>query len=186
LAGRDQCYTQGLIFYLAPFSGRLVAWAVAYVISCNFLLNSMLINWVHSGAFSGCRQIQLIAVQLHDEIDESGIIAAKNELLSVVAQSPDPWGNPYQVLNFDSSAQSSDDLIHVYSFGEDGATDSQGNDPDDINTWDSESGSVYRRRVNLYWEKQKLWQTAWTTPILLALAWLTRIAIVRVRRITMR
>ncbi len=47
----------------------------------------------------------------------------------------DPWGNPYQIIIRDSSNETKE--VGVYSKGRDGISESTGNDPDDINSWDN-------------------------------------------------
>lgn len=58
----------------------------------------------------------------------------------------DPWGRPYVFVERDSSSHDTWDRVHVYSLGEDGKTDSDGNDIDDLNTWNEMSRRYYVRR----------------------------------------
>ena len=161
----------------------LTALAVAYFIACNFLLNSLLITWKHTRALFDIQSVQRIAQQLHNEKDKTGFSNAQNELFTLVSETPDPWRNSYQVLNFSDNNEQLE--IEVYSFGEDGLTLSSGDDPDDINTWDPESVSFYDRRVRWHWEKQRIWQTIFSVPLLLCLAWIIKKIYVRIRQITM-
>jgi len=43
----------------------------------------------------------------------------------------DPWGNPYQYI----APSTTDGEFGLYSLGRDGISQTQGNDPDDINNW---------------------------------------------------
>ena len=54
----------------------------------------------------------------------------------------DAWGNPYRI----QSRESFDEKPRVYSTGEDGLSNSDGNDPDDISSWDEERWRWYSRR----------------------------------------
>jgi len=55
---------------------------------------------------------------------------------------PDAWGNPYRI----QSRETYDENPRVYSTGEDGVSNSDGNDPDDIRSWDEERWRWYSRR----------------------------------------
>jgi hypothetical protein len=65
----------------------------------------------------------------------------------------DPWGHPYRVV-----AAEGPDRFGFYSTGRDGLSNSNGNDPDDINSW-----SEARTR---YYEHEWLWG-----PSLIWLGW---------------
>lgn len=52
----------------------------------------------------------------------------------------DPWGNEYVYVFPGKNNKPGFDL---YSLGEDGESATGGNDPDDVNNWDPESGSYY-------------------------------------------
>ena len=55
---------------------------------------------------------------------------------------PDAWGNPYRI----QPRKTFDEKPRVYSSGEDGLSNSNGNDSDDIRSWDEKRGAWYRRR----------------------------------------
>lgn len=57
---------------------------------------------------------------------------------------PDPWGNPYQYAE-DTNAASRYRNFRIHSMGKDGQSSSGGNDPDDINSWDSHHREFYDR-----------------------------------------
>ena len=52
----------------------------------------------------------------------------------------DPWGNDYVYV---FPGKNSKEGFDLYSLGEDGESATGGNDPDDVNNWDPESGSYY-------------------------------------------
>ena len=55
---------------------------------------------------------------------------------------PDAWGNLYRI----QPRSSIDEKPMVYSTGEDGLSNSDGNEPDDIASWDDERWQWYSRR----------------------------------------
>ena len=57
----------------------------------------------------------------------------------------DYWGNPYRIKQ--TSDLSNAECL-IYSTGEDGATNSDGNDLDDIRCWDTHRGEFYSGRQN--------------------------------------
>jgi hypothetical protein len=55
----------------------------------------------------------------------------------------DPWGRPFHVVE----PVKAGDEFHFYSSGQDGKSLSEGNDPDDLNTWDDHGESWYRKSI---------------------------------------
>ena len=55
---------------------------------------------------------------------------------------PDAWGNPYRF----QSRQSLEEKPRIYSTGEDGLSNTDGYDPDDIRSWNDERWRWYSRR----------------------------------------
>jgi general secretion pathway protein G len=60
----------------------------------------------------------------------------------------DPWGNDYIYVIPGKHSREGFDL---YSLGEDGESATGGNDPDDVNNWDPESGYSYYRLDDPLW-----------------------------------
>jgi hypothetical protein len=60
----------------------------------------------------------------------------------------DPWGHPYRCVSPKASpdGQSTHD-VGVYSMGQDGVSESNGNDPDDINSWDDHHRRFYLDQI---------------------------------------
>ena len=57
----------------------------------------------------------------------------------------DPWGNEIRAIIPGINNKSG---IDVYSVGEDGVSETNGNDPDDMNTWSkSHEGQYYQRKI---------------------------------------
>jgi len=54
----------------------------------------------------------------------------------------DPWGRPYQCT---TRSIGGEDRLSIYSLGRDGTSKSNGNDQDDLNSWNDDSLKWYRR-----------------------------------------
>ncbi|WP_149499028.1 hypothetical protein [Roseiconus lacunae] len=90
----------------------------------------------------------------------------------------DPWGNSYKlVMRQDAECDNPEFSVHLYSKGEDGISRTDGDDPDDLNTWSNDYGQFYWRRIQ---REQRLKHAAEATvcsPIVFAImVVLTRIA----------
>jgi hypothetical protein len=59
----------------------------------------------------------------------------------------DPWGNPYHCGRDMELVDGRVIPIGIYSLGEDGLSQTQGNDSDDINSWDENAGAYYRTKI---------------------------------------
>lgn len=55
----------------------------------------------------------------------------------------DPWGHPY---TYRCPGRNNRMTFDIYSMGRDGKSSSDGNDKDDINNWDADSGDYYHRK----------------------------------------
>lgn len=76
----------------------------------------------------------------------AGKLPANHPLARRLREPPkkDPWGNPYRcVRRFDGERES----FGVYSTGRDGVTKSEGNDADDLNSWNDDCYRWYVRDV---------------------------------------
>ena len=157
------------------------AWVIAFQIA-PYTFPWPRVSWRHDGVANEIRGIRL---------------SANNETLSELehrhSELTDAWGNKYQFVGRNEPGLfGSNSSIHVYSLGKDGITKSNGNDLDDINSWDYDRGDYYGPLVNREYNQrinvQALWQTIWICPItyvlmLPFLSWILRIQ--RNRRITM-
>ncbi len=83
---------------------------------------------------------QLLQQWLVDGIEPDGLYLP-------VHPETDIWGNTYR-LAIDGSGLNAAERIDVYSLGEDGKTTTNGNDPDDINSWTEPSTEFYDRRLS--------------------------------------
>lgn len=81
-------------------------------------------------------------------LDTNDVDLLPGMLADVQAES-DGWSRPFHCVRNQVSADGRVIKVGVYSFGEDGHSASEGNDPDDLNSWGPDSGNFYRSRANL-------------------------------------
>ena len=75
-----------------------IAWAVAYLIACNFLVNHAFVSWNHNIARSNIQQIQAIAQRLYAENPAIGLTEfSDHQWIAGSLESPNPWGHRYQI-----------------------------------------------------------------------------------------
>lgn len=63
---------------------------------------------------------------------------------------PDAWQQPFHAVRDHKLIDGRVISIGIYSLGEDGGSTTGGQDVDDINSWDRDSGDNYRRREKWY------------------------------------
>lgn len=61
----------------------------------------------------------------------------------------DPWGNPYKFVRDVPIPGVQIEPVGVYSMGRDGVSTTNGDDPDDLNTWDEDCHVWYQRDIAL-------------------------------------
>lgn len=69
--------------------------------------------------------------------------------LDMISRELDAWGNPYYCRRNVVMSDGTLVPVGVYSTGRDGVTQSDGNDTDDINSWDPQSAAWYGRQARL-------------------------------------
>lgn len=67
-----------------------------------------------------------------------GSLTAQDPAIDVLGDIPrhDPWGNAFQAIRDFKSANGKTVKLGIYTLGRDGISKTNGNDPDDLNTWD--------------------------------------------------
>ena len=128
----------------------------------------MLISWKHDAAFNDIRQIR--ALISRQRVIDPGLKFSdfdQTQLASDFGDLSDPWGNQYQIIERDQiSLPNSDATFHAFSFGLDGISKSNGDDPDDINSWGYDRSRYYGAMIRDQELRSNLWRTVWVTPIL--------------------
>ena len=81
----------------------------------------------------------------------------------------DSWQRPLGIVTDENGNLRRDaGQILVYSMGSDGLSESNGNDPDDINSWDNHHHEFYRNQLDKRELNARLWRTVWLTPLVFA------------------
>lgn len=82
----------------------------------------------------------------------------------------DPWSNDYRVVELQRTGTlGSKSTFHVYSLGADGKSESGGNDPDDINSWNYDRDNFYGPSIAKAANRQLFFRTLLLAPLLYAL-----------------
>jgi hypothetical protein len=84
--------------------------------------------------------------------------------LLVERQDLDPWGNPYRCVQDLRHQDGTHITIGVYSTGRDGVSQTHGNDPDDLNSWDEHTGAYDRAEIAESDRKQSVIQGLYVAP----------------------
>ena len=61
----------------------------------------------------------------------------------------DAWKHPYRCVRDIRGADEAQIAVGAYSLGEDGVSNSNGNDPDDLNSWDPDCFEIYANRLTV-------------------------------------
>ena len=122
-----------------------------------------LVTYRHSRAFIGMNSVQIVIVCSdvsvgpeaaipEDVINQwlAGQLPANNPATQALREHPglDPWGNPYRCVRNVKLPEGGMQSIGVYSMGRDGVSETNGNDPDDLNSWDRDCSDWYIRDIN--------------------------------------
>jgi hypothetical protein len=93
-----------------------------------------------------CAEDEFGAPADSDEVN-SWLLGQPSVLTLVIGVPPpiDPWGRNYRSVKH-CNTTNGEAQYHFFSLGEDGASQSGGNDRDDINSWSATSGEFYVRR----------------------------------------
>jgi len=77
----------------------------------------------------------------------AGGLSPDHSLAKELRESPhkDPWKHPYRCIRFVHTYDGETRKLGVYSMGRDGASKTNGNDRDDLNSWNLESHHWYVR-----------------------------------------
>jgi hypothetical protein len=90
----------------------------------------------------------------------------------------DPWGNPFQVG--DRLDENGERQFVVYSFGRDGLSNTNGNDPDDINSWSDDPVAHYQREAR---RESQVDRMSFAVPLMFIL-YIPMLLLLRTRRKT--
>lgn len=144
----------------------LPAWIIAYLISSCVTFEGARVTYRHDVAASDIRAVRLWATnQMAAKPEIQFTEYDADDLWRQMGRNRDPWENEYQIVERGQRGLfGSDSAFHVYSFGADGKSESGGNDPDDINSWDYDRDMNYGRLLVAESNLKDLWRTLWIVP----------------------
>ena len=106
-------------------------WLIAFFAPSGMFQESR-VTHPHDSVANEIRGIRLRVQNQHEENPDF----AFDEYNLADLPSNDSWGNPFQFVELNETGiYGCDSILHVYSMGSDGVSLSDGNDPDDINSW---------------------------------------------------
>ena len=138
-----------LLLYTAIF-------AISLVVSLPLTGDAIRATWRHNQAESSIRHMRIWAdtervVNPNIKFQEYDT----NRLLVELGSLKDPWGNKYNFVKRERSGIfDCDSDFHVYSTGIDGQSYTDGNDDDDINSWNYNKDTYYTPKVVAPFAKQ--------------------------------
>ena len=96
----------------------------------------------------------------------------------------DSWERPLQILEDENGELRRDGgKLLVFSTGFDGNSDTDGNDPDDINSWDNHHRNFYNSQIAAAEQRTRLrrriWASVLATPFVFAIIWLPLTVLIR-------
>lgn len=127
------------------------AWVLVYPFTVRLISYRWATTWTHVNSvvsdieyrFIPDRRLTVDAVQRW--IEGKAIYSDPQVLHGSPPMQADPWGKPLQVVErLDDDGRK---RFAAYSFGRDGISDTDGNDPDDINSWSDNPVAYYQREA---------------------------------------
>jgi hypothetical protein len=92
----------------------------------------------------------------------------------------DPWGQPYRYIRNRHLTDGTVVELGVYSTGQDGVSETDGNDADDLNSWSEKQGQYYRDEIS----RQDFSDAALTGLLLTPFTYALLIGLSRLSRVT--
>ena len=153
-------------FSIANLLLLVASWPVAYFLSPQLKLQQTRTTYGSTVTSNTLSTVRQIGHMLHKD----GELTHANLVNSLYLANPwsqiDSWGNPLQYVRDESGHLVVEDgTVLPYSCGQDGKSESEGNDPDDINCWNVHHRPFYRRQMQNYRQRKRIWRTVWVTPL---------------------
>ena len=157
----------------------VLIWAVTIAVVPYAPWIQMRVTYYDSVAINEVRELQLVIISISDELPISLDRLRKSDQWLTIKQSVDAWGRPLQIIESNQKSIFGFDCgISVFSFGADGVSETSGNDPDDINSWDDHHYAFYHNQIRTREVIARLYQSFWLAPllyfILIATNWVIR------------
>jgi len=153
----------------------LASWPIAYTLSPNLTLVTVREYYSFFATEKVVDGVRYVAEQL----DDQNMLTRSNLVNSPHLAQPwsqiDSWGNPIQYGRGESDEIiGANGIALVYSLGYDGKSESHGDDPDDINSWDKHHRLFYGRQLRDRDRRVLLWRTVWATPVVFVMLLLVK------------
>ena len=151
-------------FSLKSLALLVASWPIAFVLSSFLASPARRDVSTTVDSITAAQPAVELAGKAVNHINRAPALDRKTMLLSMLWSGAefDAWGRPLQVMDpRKPTSDATKSKFGVYSTGVDGRSESFGNDPDDINSWDNHHDAYYQRRSL----KGGLLHTAWLTPV---------------------
>ena len=126
----------------------------------------MRVSYYHTNALNDAIGLQHAILSLVGETPATIETAEKSRYWKEIDKK-DAWGRKMEIIECDRTTPRGDRYpIHVYSLGQDGMSNSNGNDPDDINTWGDHHQKFYWTQIRNEESYGNLIQSLWQAPLL--------------------
>ena len=144
----------------------LTSWPIAYVLVPNLMFPRL--GW-HSGVASPknlITSVEHIANRMHRDGNLTHANLVSRPCFSDPRSTTDSWGNQLQFVCEESGELAVEGgTVLAYSFGQDGKSDSNGNDADDVNSWDDHEIPFYTNQIQNYKTRIRLGRTLLVAPL---------------------
>ena len=145
----------------------LASWPIAYALSPHLTLVTVREYYCFVATEKVVDGVRYVAEQLDDQNMLTHSTLVNSPHLAQPWSQIDSWGNPLQYGRGESDGMiSANGIALVYSLGFDGKSESHGNDPDDINSWDKHHRLFYGQQLRNRHTQILLWRTVWATPVI--------------------
>jgi hypothetical protein len=180
--------------------GRLLVVFLAFAAAtCIIALFPPLITYKWEVARAGVRDISRRVTDACTMLDKrefsvdaindwlAGELSPDHPLATELRESPhkDPWKNPYRCIRFVHTYGDETRALGIYSMGRDGVSKTNGNDLDDLNSWNWESHQWYVRDINTRRRWELLMKGVLLTPIVyfgvIGISWIITLPLKRRR-----
>lgn len=153
-----------LRFSVRQFLAIVTAWCIAFAIAPH-------VQWQnvrsHPRFFDATNHVEILRRRaMSAEQDNPGISRQnllQDPLISNLLGSRDAWGNSYH-LTTRLASDGKTMVFHFYSTGRDGISVSDGDDPDDVNSWRENEFYLSEMRRTAYFKRGL--RTLWLTPLI--------------------
>lgn len=156
------------------FSWIVLAWAIAFFLAPWIPFDRPFVHHRHQVAMA---ELRIIEDQIaHSFLSDANDAFDEEAFWRDLGFSSDPWGNRYHLAGGGKpTGVARPHPFGAYCLGQDGKSNSQGNDPDDLNTWFDRVPEFYKQRGRTYDRSGDAWRSIYLVPFTLAgVGWVRR------------